>query len=218
MVAKERVNVMDIEAICEKLPVFPLPRTVLMPGALLPLHVFEPRYRDLVAYCMERARLMAVATLCDGYEEEYYGAPALHPTLGIGEIVAHQPFPDGRCNLALKYVGRAALAEELTIDTPFRLFRAEPIADNNSSAKGEMRQLRLLLFQLGMASAKVASEAQRLAELEDEVMVDSLARKVLDSPELQLAYLRDREFASRVQLVYDGVAALLAGVDAIGDA
>jgi len=218
MVAKERLNAVDIEEICEKLPVFPLPRTVLMPGAVLPLHVFEPRYRELVAYCMEGARLMAVATLCDGYQDEYYGAPAVHSTLGIGEIVAHQPFPDGRCNLALRYVGRASLVEEIELNLAFRLFRAEPIVDHRTTATDEMRQLRMLLFQLGMASPKVASEAQRLADLDDDVMVDSLARKILESPEAQRNYLGSRDFTQRVLLVYDGVAALLAGVDAVGDA
>lgn len=209
---------MDIEAICKKLPVFPLPRTVLMPGALLPLHVFEPRYREMVAYCMKNARLMAVATLREGYEEQYYETPPLHAVLGIGEIVGHQAFPDGRCNLALKYAGRATLIEELMTKRSFRFFRAEPIFDTNTRAIEAMQQLRLLLFQLGMASPKVASEAQRLAELEDRVMVDSLARKVLDSPELQISYLGSRDFTTRVKLVYDGVAALLAGVEPIGDA
>jgi uncharacterized protein len=209
---------MDIEAICQNLPVFPLPRTVLMPGALLPLHVFEPRYRELVAYCIDNERLLAVATLCDGYEEQYYEAPPLHKVLGIGEIVGHQPFPDGRCNLALKYAGRATLVEELKTETLFRCFRAEPIYDANAEAADEMHQLRLLLFQLGMASPKVANEAQRLTELEDQVMVDSLARKILESAELQLRYLGSTDFVERVKLVYDGVASLLAGVDPVGDA
>ena len=42
----------DVARAAPELPVFPLPRTVLMPGAMLPLHVFEPRYRELVAHCL----------------------------------------------------------------------------------------------------------------------------------------------------------------------
>ena len=200
------------------MPVFPLPRTVLMPGAVLPLHVFEPRYRELVAHCLQGEKIMAVATLCDGYEEEYYDSPALHGAMGIGEIVAHQPFPDGRCNLALQFLDRAEIVEEVESETSFRLFRVARIVDETRTAVDSLRKLRALLLQLGMASPQVASEARRLVELEDVVMMDSLARKVLESSPEQLAYLGSRSLPERVRMVYDGVAALMANMTAVGDA
>ena len=55
----------------EALPIFPLPNCVLLPGGLLPLHVFEPRYRELTRDCLAGDQLMAVARLRPGYESTY---------------------------------------------------------------------------------------------------------------------------------------------------
>ena len=200
------------------MPVFPLPRTVFMPGAVLPLHVFEPRYRELVAYCLAQEKVMAVATLREGYEEEYYGSPALHSAIGIGEIVAHQPFPDGRCNLALQFLDRAVIVKEVDSELSFRLFQIAPIEDEERQADDALKKLRALLLQLGMTSPRVATEARRLVELDDTMMMDSLARKVLETSPEQLTYLGSRSLPERVRLVYDGVAALMANMAAVGDA
>src|SRR2546426_1112956 len=59
----------------EELAIFPLPDLVLFPNALLPLHIFEPRYRDMMADVLEGARLLAVVRLMPGFEDEYEGRP-----------------------------------------------------------------------------------------------------------------------------------------------
>lgn len=67
------------------LPLFPLPETVFFPHTLLPLHVFEPRYRAMVADCLAGEKRMVVVRLLPGWEQDYYGRPPIHTVAGAGE-------------------------------------------------------------------------------------------------------------------------------------
>src|SRR6185369_8808617 len=95
------------------LPIFPLPRVQLFPHALLPLHVFEPRYRDMVRDAMAGPRLIAVAALEPGFEADYHGRPAVRAVVGVGEVIGHEALEDGRCNILLRGVARARIDTEL---------------------------------------------------------------------------------------------------------
>lgn len=78
------------------LPLFPLPDTVFFPHTLLPLHVFEPRYRAMVADCLGGEKRMVVVRLVPGWEQDYYGRPPIHTVAGAGELVeAHGYRTDG---------------------------------------------------------------------------------------------------------------------------
>jgi Lon protease-like protein len=103
-----------------EIPVFPLPETVLFPGTLLPLHVFEPRYRTLLARCLDSDRRMGVALLKPGWESEYYGAPTIHPLFGVGEIVDHVPLSDGTSDIVLRGACRVRLVGYKQ-EKPFRI-------------------------------------------------------------------------------------------------
>ena len=89
--------------------VFPLPNCVLLPGGLLPLHVFEPRYRTMMSDLMAKPpgkRFLAVALLRGDPERLYQTNQApIQPVVGLGEIVQHMALPDGCCNILT--VGRA---------------------------------------------------------------------------------------------------------------
>ncbi len=93
--------------------VFPLPNCVLLPRAVLPLHVFEPRYREMVADCLAGSPYIAMALLSPGYEEKYYTNVAMiEPTVCVGQIVRHELLKDGRYNILLQGVVRAAVVTE----------------------------------------------------------------------------------------------------------
>src|SRR5512144_2094739 len=79
-----------------RIPVFPLPNVVFFPKTYLPLHIFEPRYRRMVADVTMGGQCIAMALLKEGWEPDYYGNPAVYPALCIGRIVSVQPLPDGR--------------------------------------------------------------------------------------------------------------------------
>src|SRR5690606_21229592 len=96
-----RVSAPAIEPLREDelaaLPIFPLPSVVLFPGSVLPLHVFEPRYRAMMEDCVSRGpRAMAVALLRPGWERDYEGRPPVYEIAGAGRIVEWARRPDGR--------------------------------------------------------------------------------------------------------------------------
>jgi len=111
------------------LPVFPLPNCVLLPGGLLPLHVFEPRYRELTRDCLATHHLMAIARLRPGYETTYYGRPPLFDRCGVGRIICSEELPDGRFALLLRGVARVEIARELPAERAYRQVEARPLID-----------------------------------------------------------------------------------------
>jgi uncharacterized protein len=95
-----------------ELPVFPLPKLVLFPGTLLPLHIFEPRYRDMLSDSLAgEQRLIAVAQLKPGWESVRDDRPAIYHVAGVGRISQHQHNADGTYDIVLEAVARVQLHE-----------------------------------------------------------------------------------------------------------
>jgi len=111
------------------LPIFPLPDCVLLPGGLLPLNVFEPRYREMTRDCLDGGRIMAIARLRPGYEADYHGRPPVHSAIGIGRIVEHEEQKDGRFLIVLGGIARADILEELAPRRSYREVRARLLVD-----------------------------------------------------------------------------------------
>ena len=102
-------------------PLFPLPNVVLFPHAVLPLHIFEPRYRQMVADALAGERLIAMSLLAPGWEaSDDNASPLIHPVVGLGRIVAHERLDDGRYMLVLRGVARAHVVREVAVDRPYR--------------------------------------------------------------------------------------------------
>ena len=124
-------------------PVFPLPEVVLFPRAVLPLHVFEPRYREMTADALDGAGIVAIALLKPGFEPRYYSLRApIHRILGLGEIAASEQLDDGNYNILLRGVARARISKELP-HKPYRVARVEPLespADVPCSTLNTLRQ------------------------------------------------------------------------------
>src|SRR5689334_22464452 len=114
-----------------ELPIFPLPNCVLLPGGLLPLHVFEPRYRDMTRDCLAGHHLMAVARLRPGFEQTYYGRPPVYDRCGVGRIICSEELPDGRFALLLRGVARVEIERELPADRTYRQVAARLLADSS---------------------------------------------------------------------------------------
>src|SRR5262245_6149639 len=103
-------SVKELAPALDALPIFPLPQTVLFPGALLPLHVFEPRYRAMVKDCLGTHKAMAIALIREHGERDTHRHPAIEKVAGIGVIIDHVELPDGRYNILLH--GRARVRLE----------------------------------------------------------------------------------------------------------
>jgi Lon protease-like protein len=121
-------------AALSSLPIFPLPNCVLLPGGLLPLHVFEPRYRELTRDCLAGHHLMGIARLRPGYEASYYGRPPVFERCGVGQIICSEELPDGRFALLLRGVARVEIARELPAERAYRRVEARPLADADVDA------------------------------------------------------------------------------------
>jgi Lon protease-like protein len=111
-----------------RIPLFPLPGVVLLPGTLLPLHIFEPRYRAMVAHALEGERTIGMAMMKPGWESSPE-APEIHPIGGAGEIVESEPLDDGRYNIVLEGRFRfKVIAEAPGNSNPYRVGVVEEIA------------------------------------------------------------------------------------------
>src|ERR1051325_3464260 len=94
------------------LPIFPLPNVVLFPNVFLPLHVFEPRYREMVAHALVADRMIGMALLRPGWERQYEGRPPVFD-VGCSGVMTHcERLTDGRYNIVLRGVERFRIVEE----------------------------------------------------------------------------------------------------------
>jgi Lon protease-like protein len=111
------------------LPIFPLPDLVLFPNVRVPLHIFEPRYRELTADVLAGDRRFAIAVIEAGFEHEALGTPPIRSLVGTGVIDTSHELPDGRFLLSLRGEGRGRIERELEREgRPYRraLIRLEP--------------------------------------------------------------------------------------------
>lgn len=110
-----------------RIPLFPLPGVVLLPGTLLPLHIFEPRYRAMVADALAGNRTIGMAMLKAGWEMSEEN-PAIHAIGGAGEIVESEELEDGRYNILLQGRFRYRIVREEAAETPYRTASVEELA------------------------------------------------------------------------------------------
>jgi len=100
--------------VSDLLPLFPLPNVVLFPDVFLPLHIFEARYRDMVADAVASDRMIGMVLLRPGWERDYDGRPPLY-RVGCSGVVTHvERLPDGRYNLVLRASSASRFSRKTT--------------------------------------------------------------------------------------------------------
>lgn len=109
----------DLEDALDALPLFPLGDIVLLPGVLLPLHVFEPRYRKMVRDVLDGHRSMGVVQVVDGPAVDEHGHPPIANVAGVGTVVDCVELSNGRYNIMLRGRMRVEL-HELPFVSPYR--------------------------------------------------------------------------------------------------
>ncbi|HTR03916.1 MAG TPA: LON peptidase substrate-binding domain-containing protein [Thermoanaerobaculia bacterium] len=122
-----------------RIPLFPLPDVVLLPGTLLPLHVFEPRYRAMVADALAGEKTIGMTMLVPGADAAAT-APPIHPVGTAGEIVESETLPDGRYNILLEARFRFRVIDEDRPD-PYRVARVEELPTTSFREPGEQERL-----------------------------------------------------------------------------
>lgn len=150
--------------VIRQIPVFPLPDVVFFPGTVLPLHVFETRYRAMVKDALQADRMIAIALLRPGWEQRYAGNPDCFPVATAGRIEELSTTPDGRYYFKLAGVVRVRLGEVLR-DAPYRLMRAEEIPErpiDETDPAVRSKKLGLLATQVCLARELTGNDVPRL--------------------------------------------------------
>jgi Lon protease-like protein len=184
----------------------------LFPGAILPLHVFEPRYRELVRDAAAGKELIAPAMLKPGFEADYEGRPPVHTVVGVGRMIARQPLDDGRSNIVLRGVGRARIARELEPERSYRLVMVEPLPDREQAIPpGELEALRVLVEEL---ARRLPSGGETLRALYREQpgpgpLSDALAAALITDPHERQLLLEEAIVVERLRRLNADVGALL---------
>ena len=110
-------------------PLFPLPRLWLFPHVVLPLHIFERRYVQMVEDCLDGPGRIVLGTVRPGYDEQLEGSPPVQPIGGLGEIGRHEKLPDGRYDIWLYGQTRARM-REVDSDRLYRKVEIEPVDES----------------------------------------------------------------------------------------
>jgi len=134
-------NVANLKNFSGVVPLFPLSSVVFFPNTLLPLHIFEPRYKEMVNAAINNEKIIGMALLKPGWESDYYGNPDVYDIIGMGRIVSSDVFEDGKINIILYGLKRAKIQEIIT-DLPYRLARVD-IVENNHDADDEIYRRKI---------------------------------------------------------------------------
>ncbi|MBU8900270.1 LON peptidase substrate-binding domain-containing protein [Corallococcus sp. M34] len=206
MTAQERVE----RAARASLKVFPLPSAVLFPHTVIPLHIFEPRYRALVKEALATDRVMAMAQLVPGWEGNYEGRPSLQPMLCAGVILWDEQVEEGRYNILLQGVSRVRCLEELTTEHLYREVRGEVLPELPYSGPEE-EQLRQAVFEL--AGRVPPSFAENLlpvaARASGGMLADVVASAVIPEAERRQELLEELDVRRRLEMVLADVGELI---------
>jgi Lon protease-like protein len=184
-------------------PLFPLPNVVLFPCAVLPLHIFEERYKAMTADALVGDRLIAMALLRPGWQRNYYEHPSIEPVVCVGEILSHELLADGTYNFLLRGVIRAKIVEEVGHQR-YRQGQLQPLEQTASWADvlaGLRHQMGELLAGGVLAGAPGAMQIQRLLQtsMPTPDIADLLAFTFLDDVGLKQSLLGDTNVERRIE-------------------
>jgi hypothetical protein len=167
------------ESLPGAIPIFPLPDATLFPNSTQPFHIFEPRYRAMIADALAGDSIIGMVTLQPGFEGDYDGRPPVYAVGCAGVIVASERLADGRYNILLKGITRFRILEE----DQSRAYRLADVVAIAETREGDRELLTQRRRQLEAAVLAAFPGAQLPAADSDEEMIDALALAVPLEPE-----------------------------------
>ena len=194
------------------IPLFPIDSVLLLPHGVIPLHIFEPRYRALISDALDGPGLVAMASFADDeWKRDYDGVPALRPAVCVGRIVEHHKLADGRFNVALQGVCRARIAEESQPEDD-RLYRTallEPIGAANEQdevlddARDQLREALEVPPLDDLRNADEIASHLRDDDAPTAAILELLALAYLSEPDQRYQFLAEPQPDQRASIIMD---------------
>lgn len=191
-----------VRAATKRLKVFPLPSVVLLPGAAVPLHIFEPRYREMMKDALATDGLVAMAQVMPGQEAQLAGRPALEEMLCVGHIGLNEKLEDGRYNLVLVGVARAMLKREHQTKLLYREVEAQLIEDEVLEPEEDEPLRRAVVELVARLPTQVGQRVVQVASrVSGGALADVVASTFMNDPVERFEVLRETDVRQRIELV-----------------
>ena len=163
------------------IPIFPLQDVMLFPGVPRPLHIFEPRYREMMLYALAGDRIIGMVMLQPGHERDYFAHPPIYPIGCAGVIANVEALPDGRYNIVLQGLTKFRVKSE-DQSFAYRIAEVDAIPETlNEEERESLRQLRPQLLEMLSTIAPLGQDSTA-DELPDEELVNGLAQFAVMEP------------------------------------
>ncbi len=175
------------------IPIFPLPNVVLFPQVYLPLHIFEPRYKEMVADALAGDRIIGMVLLRPGWEGDYEGRPPVYAIGCAGLITNAERLPDGRYNIVLRGLEKFRIRSEESGGS-YRVAEVEAVEEascdrDRDEVRAARRRLEALLVPQPQGRA---ADLKMPPSMADEDLVNALAQYLeLEPVEKQALLERD---------------------------
>ena len=194
---------------CAAIPLFPLPHVVLFPNTILRLHVFEPRYVALLEDCMDGDKLMSIPQL--KAQQMRGGVPAIHSISGLGMVVHCEALEDNRYNIIVLGLRRLNIQEELSSDKPYRIAKAEVLAENWQAESFDISSIQRLLTQVVVQNPQLSGSIEVLLkeELSSYKVLNILAHILFREAKKRQIFLEQSLLQERASLIEEVLADLL---------
>ncbi len=189
------------------IPIFPLPTVVLFPNVFLPLHIFEARYRQMIADALSGDRLIGMVLLKAGFEHDYEGRPPVY-RVGCSGLITHvERLADGRFNLVLRGVEKFRILGE-DDPGPGQLYRRaiiDPVPDTLHDAEredlaAERRRLESVLAPLFERARRESFLPQSMPDAD---LINALAQYLEFDPVERQALLEQDGALARCRAMFE---------------
>ena len=195
---------------------FPLDKVVLLPQQVMPLHVFEPRYVQMVTHALDGPGQIAMGVFeGERWKREYHGRPPVRPAVCLGQIVQHEKLADGRYNILLQGVCRARIAQERAPDGDrlYRQARLEPTEKQEATLIDERLERLRDWIERAMTSGSlrrvaVAEQVVEYVRNEDvptPVLMELVSFAMITEPSARYGLLAEGDVLERGRLLREGL-------------
>jgi Lon protease-like protein len=192
--------------------IFPLPNVIFFPKTLLPLHIFEPRYRQMVQDTIATKQLIGMFLLEDGWQENYYGNPNIHSIGCAGEMIHVETLPDGKFDIVLRGLYRVRPIE-IVQEFPYRKARVEVLPEILTEGPAKVQRMTENLIS---EFKKVDPEGLRLLESDEPDLaevVNHVANQLPMELETRLELLKIDDVYLRAESVYELLSKRISALD-----